>query len=105
MPIEIPCACPRGLDNCTALATIMSDCGKSFVDLVAEKDSCYVHDVRGFNYWNITEANKEFFANHAQIAHFPFQGGMNKLWRNQLLAMAVEQAVRLPYKPVSFRVV
>ena len=81
------------------------DCSKSFVDLLADKNSCYVHDVRGFNYWNITEANKEFFANHAQITHCPFQGGMNQLWRNQLLAMAVEQDDRLPYKHVSFSVV
>lgn len=81
------------------------DCSKSFVDLIADKNSCYVHDVRGFNYWGITEANQDFLANHAQIPHCPFQGGMNQLWRNQLLAMAVEQDDRLPYKYVSFSVV
>jgi len=31
MSIWIPRDCPRGRDDCEALATIKSDCGKSFV--------------------------------------------------------------------------
>lgn len=31
MSIQIPVDCPRGLTECKALATIESDCGKSFV--------------------------------------------------------------------------
>lgn len=31
MSIYIPCDCPRGRDDCEALATIKSDCGKSFI--------------------------------------------------------------------------
>lgn len=31
MSIWIPCECPRGRNDCEALATIKSDCGKSLV--------------------------------------------------------------------------
>jgi len=81
------------------------DCSKSFAELLKHKPSCYYHDVRNFNYWNITDANRDFFVNHARHAHCPFQGGMNQLWRNQLLALSVEQDDRQPYKHVSFSVV
>jgi hypothetical protein len=81
------------------------DCSKSFSELLADKRSCYYHDVCKFNYWNITEANRTFFANHAYQASCPFQGGMNQLWRNQLLALSIEQDNRQPYQHVSFSVV
>ncbi len=81
------------------------DCSRSFSEIMAEKRLCYYHDVRRFHYWDITEASQGFFVNHARHAQCPFQGGMNQLWRNQLLAMAVEQDDRQPYKHVSFSVV
>jgi hypothetical protein len=81
------------------------DCDKCFADIVSDKRSCYYHDVRKFNYWNITETNQAFFANHALHAHCPFRGGMNQLWRNQLLALSIEQDERQPYSQVSFSVV
>ena len=61
--------------------------------------------MRKFRYWEITEANQGYFANHARHAHCPFQGGLNQLWRNQLLALSVEQDGRQPYQHVSFSVV
>ena len=57
------------------------------------------------NYWSITEANREFFANHAHLVHCPFMDGMNQLWRNQLLALSIEQDERQPYRHVAFSVV
>ncbi len=81
------------------------DCDRSFAGLLAEKNACYYHDVRRFAYWDITEANLSFFPNHAAHAHCPFQGGMNQLWRNQLLALGIEQDARQPYRHVSFSVV
>jgi hypothetical protein len=81
------------------------DCSKRFTDILADKHLCYYHDVRHFNYWNITEANRGFFANHAGYDHCPFQGGMNQLWRNQLLGLSIEQDARQPYRHVSFSVV
>jgi hypothetical protein len=81
------------------------DCTRSFTGILAEKGTCYYHDVRKFNYWNITDANRDFFVNHAKQSQCPFQGGMNQLWRNQLLALAVEQDERQPYEHAHFSVV
>jgi hypothetical protein len=81
------------------------DCGKSFSDILRDKSSCYYHDVRKFNYWKLTEVNRTFFANHARRTECPFKGGMNQLWRNQLLALGIEQDTHQPYKHVTFSVV
>jgi hypothetical protein len=80
------------------------DCSRPFADILADKHLCYYHDVRHFNYWNITETNQAFFANHDQYVECPFQGGLNQLWRNQLLALSIEQDARQPYKQASFSV-
>jgi hypothetical protein len=81
------------------------DCNKSFFDILANKSSCYYHDVRHFNYWKITAAHREFFPNHARDGHCPFHDGLNQLWRNQLLGLSIEQDQRQPYKHVTFSVV
>lgn len=81
------------------------DCTRSFSEILKNKNTCYYHDVRKFKYWDITEANRSFFANHAKYAQCPFQGGMNQLWRNQLLALAVEQDEQQPYQHAHFSVV
>lgn len=81
------------------------DCSRNFLDILENKNICYYHDVRKFKYWNITEANREFFINHASHTECPFQGGMNQLWRNQLLALAVQQDERQPYQHAHFSVV
>jgi hypothetical protein len=81
------------------------DCTRSFGEFLNNKSTCYQHDVRQRNYWNITEKNRAFFANDATHTECPFQSGMNQLWRNQLLALAVEQDGRQPYEQACFSVV
>lgn len=81
------------------------DCGKSFAEILENKNLCYQHDVRHFKYWEITEANQEFFSNHFHNRPCPFSGGLNQLWRNQLLGLSIEQDERQPYKQVYFSVV
>lgn len=81
------------------------DCSRPFSDILSNKNLCYYHDVRHFHYWEITEANQAFFPNHVQHTHCPFQGGLNQLWRNQLLGLSIEQDERQPYKHVTFSVV
>jgi len=81
------------------------DCIKSFAQIVTDKHTCYYHDVRKFKYWEITEVNQQFFANHSSHASCPFRGGMNQLWRNQLLALALEQDKNQSYKHTTFSVV
>lgn len=80
------------------------DCTRRFSEILRDKKSCYYHDVVHCNYWNITDTNRDIFVNHAKHAKCPFQGGMNQLWRNQLLALAVEQDERQPYEHALFSV-
>ena len=81
------------------------DCTRGFADILHNKHLCFHHDIRKRHYWEITERNREFFVNHAGHAQCPFQGGMNQLWRNQLMALAIEQDERQPYVHASFSVV
>lgn len=85
--------------------TAIHDCSKSFSEILADKQVCYYHSTNCYNFWNITDANRAFFVNHAKHLKCPFMGGMNQLWRNQLLGLSIEQDERQPYKHVIFSVV
>ena len=76
----------------------------SMEDILNNPDICYYHRVCKYNYWNIMkDGGAEFYANHYDGKGCPFRGGMNQLWRNQLLAMALEKEGI--YKNVYFSVV
>ncbi len=76
----------------------------SMEDILINPDICYYHRVCKYNYWNIMkDGGAEFYANHYDGKGCPFRGGMNQLWRNQLLAMALEKEGI--YKNVYFSVV
>lgn len=70
---------------------------------------CYYHSACHFRYWDITL--KEYSPFDAKLireyADCPFKGGMNQLWRNQLLATSLEKSTspKWPYKKVYFSVV
>ena len=81
------------------------DCAQSFRQILAAPSTCYYQDVNRFAYWEITARNLDFFPNPASFPHCPFQGGLNQLWRNQLLALSIKQDERQPYRHVSFSVV
>lgn len=81
------------------------DCHRSFSELVTDPRACYYHDVRRFRYWDITRRKQVFFPNHSGFSGCPFRGGLNQLWRNQLLALSVEQDDRQSYEHASFSVV
>jgi hypothetical protein len=70
-------------------------------------DSCYYHSQCKYEYWNITNQNQEFFRkdNLMKFIECPFRYGMNQLWRNQLLGLAIQNSDKLPYKNVFFSVV
>jgi len=80
------------------------DCTKSFAEIAANKDLCYYHEKCGYKYWEITERHRTFFINHGNHRSCPFQGGLNQLWRNQLLAFAIEEQ-GCPFKQAQFSVV
>ncbi|MBM3708548.1 MAG: hypothetical protein FJW69_09500 [Actinobacteria bacterium] len=82
---------------------------KSASAIIDNKNLCYYHSACNFNYWNITLSNASPF-NIDLIKGFdicPFMGGMNQLWRNQLLTTSIESSNsrELPYKKVYFSVV
>jgi hypothetical protein len=83
----------------------LHDCNKSFTEILADKEVCYYNSTRNYRYWNITEENKVFFVNHHIYSDCPFKGGMNQLWRNQLLGLSIEYDERQPYEKVYFSVV
>lgn len=79
------------------------DCSKSFGEILQNKNLCYYHDANRYKYWDLTEENEAFFVNHQEHQSCPFKGGMNQLWRNQLLGFTLEQQKK--YKEVYFSVV
>lgn len=81
------------------------DCTKTFSEIIHNKKFCYYHDIKKFEYWNITETSQSFFINHEKYTECPFRKGMNQLWRNQLLGLSIENDDRQPYKKVHFSVV
>ena len=50
---------------------------------------CYYDSVRHTKYWEITSNNKDLYAPCNSYETCPFRGGVNQLWRNQLLGLAV----------------
>lgn len=83
------------------------DCSRPFSEIVADRHTCYYHDIRKFNYWNITARHLDMFPAGDDWTGCPFKGGMNQLWRNQLMALAIEDdnGVYKDYKHVHFSVV
>jgi hypothetical protein len=96
-----PCSGPKSKNRDKAL----HDCTSTFAETLRHKHTCFHHDFGKRKYWVITEGNRPFFVNHAKHAECPFHGGMNQLWRNQLLALAMEQDEQQPYKHAAFSVV
>lgn len=82
---------------------LLHDCTQGFSQILTNKKTCYYHDKCGYKYWDITDRHSDFFAN-PKHAKCPFRGGMNQLWRNQLLALAIEDQ-GTDYKHVHFSVV
>lgn len=79
-------------------------CENSFSDILEDNNLCYYNYACGYNYWNITNENeKNFFVNAHKHKSCPFKGGMNQLWRNQLLGLALEKEKK--YAKVYFSVV
>lgn len=78
-------------------------CGLNVI--LANPNICYYHKHCGYDYWKIMNAPhcKKFFCGDYKSKGCPFRGGMNQLWRNQMLALELER--RGVYKEVFFSVV
>lgn len=81
----------------------------SIADILEDKRLCYYDIVSGYKYWDITLTNEHVFPvkNLLEFGVCPFQNGLNQLWRNQLLALAIEKSTSecWPFKHVYFSVV
>ncbi|MBN8279116.1 MAG: hypothetical protein J0M16_00725 [Gammaproteobacteria bacterium] len=96
-----PCSGPKSKDRDSE----RHHCSSSFAEIVGNKSACFHHDYKKRKYWDITEANQHLFVGYPGHAQCPFQGGMNQLWRNLLLTLALEQREGTPYAHASFSVV
>lgn len=78
---------------------------ESIDDIVSNSKLCYYSGAKEYRYWDLTLEDGSIFANRDWgEGECPFRGGMNQLWRNQLLAFAMEKRPS-PYKKVYFSVV
>lgn len=75
----------------------------SIEDLLENHHKCYYHKHCGYHYWRIMDKCYPFFSGNYRGNGCPFRGGMNQLWRNQLLAIELEN--RGVFEQVCFSVV
>lgn len=53
------------------------------------------YSIIGYNYWEITNSHKTHFSEKvSEKSQCPFKSGMNQLWRNQLLALKLQEVKR-----------
>lgn len=62
---------------------------------------CHYHII-GYKYWDILKKNLEKFQGSINIKGCPFKDGLNQLWRNQMLAFALQE--KGAYNTVTFSV-
>lgn len=79
-------------ENCTR-CTLMS--------IAKEPQKCHYHII-GYEYWNTLKKHLDRFQGSIEIEGCPFKNGLNQLWRNQMLAFALEKTGT--YNNVTFSV-
>ena len=80
-------------------------CKNDFNTILRNKKLCHYHSVNKYKYWELTDKYKFFFKNISTKKDCPFRNGLNQLWRNQLMALAIENDKSNQYKHVCFSVV
>jgi hypothetical protein len=68
-------------------------------DIMSTPALCYYQGKCGYNYWVLTLLNEQAFPRENLLSHTscPFKGGINQLWRNTVLALAIENSTKGPY--------
>ena len=59
-------------------------------EILEDHNKCYYHERCGYYYWEVMDKHSTFFTGKYEGNGCPFRGGMNQLWRNQLLALELE---------------
>ena len=75
---------------------------KGLGEILDNTDNCHYARIK-FKYWDVMKQHKGAFKTGSDSHWCPFCGGMNQLWRNQLLAFAYMDSGK--YDHVSFSVV
>ncbi len=77
---------------------------KKGAEILKDQTKCYYHYCCGYKYWNITHKSELFDPDVLKMKGVcPFIGGENQLWRNQLMAYAIQEKAK--FKNVHFSVV
>ena len=71
----------RNKDNCTKC---------NLMDITKEPQKCHYHTI-GYKYWDTLKKNLDRFQGAIEIKGCPFRYGLNQLWRNQMLAFALQE--------------
>lgn len=76
-------------------------------DILNDLDLCYYHSKKGYKYWEIAKRHNEVFNKEIlkKYTECPFKKGTNQLWRNMLLALAIEDDKEMNFEKVYFSVV
>lgn len=68
-----------------------ANCTKcNLMDIAREPQKCHYHTI-GYKYWDILNKNLDRFQGAIEIKGCPFRRGLNQLWRNQILAFALQE--------------
>lgn len=99
------CGGYKSRNNTSANKELCINC--NLTDLLTNHHICYYDRGPHYNYWEImsTKNAQNLFSGIYNGKGCPFLGGMNQLWRNQMLALALENQVPNKYKKVYFSVV
>lgn len=73
----------------------------NLIEIADNPMKCHYHMI-GYEYWNIIKENLNKYQGYIEVKGCPFKGGLNQLWRNQMLAFAL-QATGV-YNTVTFSV-
>ncbi len=73
----------------------------NLMDIAKEPQKCYYHTI-GYRYWDTLKKNLDRFKGFIDIEGCPFKDGLNQLWRNCMLALALQETEI--YSTVTFSV-
>lgn len=82
----------KNTENCTRC---------NLAEIAREPQKCHYHNI-GYRYWDILNKHLNRFQGPSEADGCPFRDGLNQLWRNQMLAFALQETGT--YQTVTFSV-
>lgn len=97
--------------NCNAYKSknnLKKELCNNFENIWSNPDNCYYQSGKKYKYWELTHDKKSIFNHSILETHSgvcPFKGSMQQLWRNMLLARAIQNDPTNPIHKAYFGVV